>query len=164
MTRTAKVAVGVLGSIVLVLGGITAYAAIPAADGTITACMTKPGGTIRLIDAEHGATCKKSETKVEWNQAGQPGTDGTDAPDFATQLYRGPGGSGGPVSGGYAWQSFCRLGDKVVGIADMNTNFSPAVLNFGINTAQDGREGYFMLLSGTGVSGFITPLCIDVTP
>ena len=38
--------------------------------------MVKPGGTIRLIDAEAGATCKKGEQLVTWNSQGQPGADG----------------------------------------------------------------------------------------
>jgi hypothetical protein len=64
-------------ALVLGIGGGVAIADIPSSDnGTITACMTKPGGTIRLIDAEVGATCKKGETKVEWNAQGQPGANG----------------------------------------------------------------------------------------
>jgi hypothetical protein len=75
-TRTLIVGGAILA---LGLGGGVAIADIPSTtDGTITACMTKPGGTIRLIDAEAGATCKKGETKVEWNQQGVPGNDGSD--------------------------------------------------------------------------------------
>ena len=75
-TRTLIVGGAVLA---LGVGGGVAIADIPSStDGTVTACMLKPGGTIRLIDAQAGAVCKKGEIKVEWNAEGQPGTDGTD--------------------------------------------------------------------------------------
>ena len=64
-------------ALVLMIGGAFAYASIPSADGTITACMVKPAGTIRLIDTATEPNCRKGETKVAWNQAGQPGTNGT---------------------------------------------------------------------------------------
>ena len=63
-------------ALVLMIGGAVAYAQIPSTDGTITACMVKTSGTIRLIDAEAGATCRSTEKEVTWNQAGQPGIDG----------------------------------------------------------------------------------------
>ena len=81
MNRTAKLAIGVLGAIVLVLGGVAAYAAIPSSTGVFTACMTKSSGTIRLVEATE--TCRSSEQKVSWNQAGQPGTPGQDGQDGA---------------------------------------------------------------------------------
>ena len=62
-------------ALVLMIGGAVAYAAIPAADGTITACYTKPSSALRIINAESGATCKRGETKVKWNAEGQPGAD-----------------------------------------------------------------------------------------
>jgi hypothetical protein len=75
-TRTLIVTGAVLA---LGIGGGVAIADIPSStDGKITACMLKPGNTIRLIDAQAGAVCKKSETKVEWNQQGVPGNDGSD--------------------------------------------------------------------------------------
>ena len=58
------------------IGGGIAVAQIPASDGTITGCVAKPGGTVRIIDAEGGAVCKKGEQTVPWNQAGVPGQDG----------------------------------------------------------------------------------------
>jgi hypothetical protein len=65
-------------ALALGIGGGIAVAAIPSSDGTITACMAKPGGTIRLIDAEVGQTCKKGEQLLTWNQQGQSGQDGAD--------------------------------------------------------------------------------------
>jgi hypothetical protein len=62
-------------ALILMIGGAVAYAQIPSADGTITGCYMKSGGSIRIIDT--GASCKSSETKLTWNQKGQPGTNGT---------------------------------------------------------------------------------------
>ena len=59
-------------ALVLMIGGAVAYAQIPSTDGTVTACMVKTSGTIRLIDAEAGATCRSTEKQVTWNQAGSP--------------------------------------------------------------------------------------------
>ena len=76
MTRTAKLAIGVLGALVLMLGGTwIAQAAIPSADGTITACYTKPSSALRVINADT-ASCKRGETALTWNQEGAPGVSG----------------------------------------------------------------------------------------
>ena len=72
----ATVAIGVTAGVLAATGVTVAVAQIPSTDGTVTACMIKPGGTIRLIDAEAGATCKKGEQLVSWNSQGQPGADG----------------------------------------------------------------------------------------
>ncbi|MBE2317004.1 collagen-like protein [Solirubrobacter sp. CPCC 204708] len=62
--------------------GVTAgiaYAAIPSGDGTIHACMLKEVGTIRLIDPGKSGLqgkCSGLETKLTWNQKGQPGPAG----------------------------------------------------------------------------------------
>jgi hypothetical protein len=77
-------------ALALGLGGGIAIADIPSSgDGTITACMLTSSGTIRLIDAEAGTTCKKGEQKVEWNQQGVPGEDGEDGTDaLLAPIYR----------------------------------------------------------------------------
>ena len=72
-------------ALTLGIGGGIAIADIPSGDGTITACMLKPGGTIRLINAEGGATCKKTEEKVEWSVAGQDGADGVSGYEIVTR-------------------------------------------------------------------------------
>lgn len=74
MPNRALIVIG--AALALGIGGGVAVAQIPSTDGTITACMTPPAGTVRLIDAEAGATCKKGEKLVTWNEAGQPGTNG----------------------------------------------------------------------------------------
>jgi hypothetical protein len=54
------------------------YAAIPSANGTISACKDQKG-SLKVIDAETGQVCNGSQQLLTWNQqgpAGQPGQDG----------------------------------------------------------------------------------------
>lgn len=74
-------------ALVLAVVGVAA-AAIPAADGTFTACV-KSDGTLRLIDAEARATCKANERTVTWSQTGPAGPRGPEGPQGP------PGPSGG---------------------------------------------------------------------
>ena len=69
------------------LAGGIAYAAIPAADGTITACTDSGGRNVRLIDTEAGGVCATGEKKVAWNQRGRTGPTG----------YPGQTGAPGPA-------------------------------------------------------------------
>ena len=71
--RRALIVIG--AAIVLMVGGAFAYASIPAADGTITGCVNKTSGVVRIIDTAK-TSCTKNEDTVPWNQAGQPGQDG----------------------------------------------------------------------------------------
>lgn len=109
--QVSRIRTLIVASIVLVLGigGGVAIADIPSSDdGTITACMLKPGGTIRLIDAEAGATCKKGETKVAWNADGQPGQDGVSGYEIVTN-------DKSPGVGFLGEAAHCPEGKKVVG-------------------------------------------------
>jgi hypothetical protein len=54
--------------LVLVAGGI-ASAAIPGSDGTISGCYDKVSGKLRLIDSAAGQQCTKNETPVSWQQS-----------------------------------------------------------------------------------------------
>lgn len=64
-----KLLVVVAASITLFATGV-AVAAIPSADGLITACV-RAGGQLRVIDAEAGETCSANETQVEWSTGGE---------------------------------------------------------------------------------------------
>jgi hypothetical protein len=73
LTRTTGIVVAALA---LGLGTGIAAAQIPdPATGTITSCYAGKGGAVRIIDT--GAACKSGETKLTWNQHGNPGTNGT---------------------------------------------------------------------------------------
>ena len=91
--RPIRVLTVIGAALVLMAGGAVAYAQIPAADGTISACYTKSTGTIRIIDT--GVACKKGETSLTWNQHGNPGTNGTNGKDGSGVLS----GNGTPADG-----------------------------------------------------------------
>ncbi|AGL15731.1 hypothetical protein [Actinoplanes sp. N902-109] len=70
--RTAGIALA--GLIVLAIGA-SASASVPSADGRIQSCVG-PGGSVRIIDADAGAKCKKAEKRLAWNQRGPAGPAG----------------------------------------------------------------------------------------
>ena len=67
VAASAVVAVGVI-----VVG--IAYAAIPGGGGRIQGCYVTKGGALRVVNA--ASECTKQELPLDWNQAGQPGTNG----------------------------------------------------------------------------------------
>jgi hypothetical protein len=58
-----------IGGVVAALAaaGTVAYASIPAADGTVTACVMSTTGTVRIIDTDANQTCLTTEKKVQWS-------------------------------------------------------------------------------------------------
>ena len=74
----------------LVVGSV-AWAAVPAADGTITACYSKGSGALNVIDTSV-AKCGNGQVQLQWNQHGQAGPEGPAGPQGAV----GPQGSAGP--------------------------------------------------------------------
>jgi hypothetical protein len=86
----------------LALAGGVAYATIPDSGAVYTACMLKNVGTIRLIDPSLPSTnaqshCTSLETKITWNQQGQPGPLGPQGPkgEAGAQGDSGPQGPKG---------------------------------------------------------------------
>jgi len=55
-------------------GAMAAKSAFPGTDGTITACVTKSNGKVRIVKASK--KCKRTEERVKWNQKGVAGTNG----------------------------------------------------------------------------------------
>ncbi len=70
------------------LAGI-AWAAIPASDGSISACYDRTG-TLRVIDAEAGDVCNRRETELEWSQTGPAGPAGPAGPSDAYVMTLSP--------------------------------------------------------------------------
>ncbi len=71
-------------------------AVIPDSDcEVITGCYS-PDGSLRVIDAQSGATCRTKETKITWNQTGPQGPIGPQGPQGET----GPTGPEGPAGTG----------------------------------------------------------------
>jgi hypothetical protein len=61
---------GISGIVALCLGlllGTVALAAIPGSGGVITSCYDTKNGTLRVIDARAGKTCKRDEKQLTWN-------------------------------------------------------------------------------------------------
>ena len=99
-------------ALVLMIGGAVAYASDPRRPTAPSpACMVKTSGTIRLIDAEAGATCRSTEKEVTWNQAGQPGIDGVSGYE-TVDSGRGSRRSASVFS---SLQANCPTGKKVTG-------------------------------------------------
>ena len=95
MGRKRTVGLSVTAAVALVVAGGVAYGAIPAADGTITACYAKSGGAMRVIDVKKGQACTTSEKVLTLNQQGPIGPSGADGAAGA-QGQTGPAGPTGP--------------------------------------------------------------------
>jgi len=80
---------------VLVVAAV-AYAAIPASNGVISACISKNNGNLRAIDVEKGQTCASNEQALTWNQQGPQGPVGPAGPPGPT----GATGATGPAGAG----------------------------------------------------------------
>jgi hypothetical protein len=90
LTWRGGIAAVVLAVLVASVG--VGYAAIPSANGVISACYnskSNPVGMLRVIDAEAGATCAKNEKLLTFNQTGPVGPAGPVGPV-------GPEGPAGP--------------------------------------------------------------------
>jgi hypothetical protein len=59
----------------VVLAGV-GYAAIPSADGTISACKSSKGA-LKVIDVEAGQSCPDGQQLLAWNQQGRQGEPGS---------------------------------------------------------------------------------------
>lgn len=88
-TRARTIAGMALLSAVAAAG--VAYATIPT-NGVISACYTKSGGSLRVIDATTG-NCSSKETSLAWNVAGVAGPKG----DTGATGPAGPTGPTGPT-------------------------------------------------------------------
>jgi hypothetical protein len=74
MRRTAFASAGAaLAAAVLVLSAVVALGSIPDNTGTIYGCYSKTTGMVRVIDQDAGATCRRSEKELNWNEQGPPG-------------------------------------------------------------------------------------------
>ena len=83
---------------VLVVAAV-AYAAIPASNGVISACISKNTGNLRAIDAEKGQICASNEQTLTWNQQGLQGPVGPAGPAGppGPTGVQGPAGPTGPT-------------------------------------------------------------------
>lgn len=99
-------------ALAMVAAAGTASAAIPSADGVISACKSKDGA-IKLIDTEAGQACKVGQQLVEWNQEGPQGPAGQGGGVAGHQIVY----AATPVNDSYdktEW-AFCPSGKKAIG-------------------------------------------------
>ena len=100
--RRKAAAVAVPTTVALGAGAVFAYGAIPAADGTITACYSQDGGAVRFVDS--AAECdttgsgRAPESVVTFNQKGPQGLQGP-AGAAGPQGAAGPPGAPGAPGG-----------------------------------------------------------------
>jgi hypothetical protein len=88
---------GAVAIAVLSGGAGLAAASIPnSGTGVITGCYQMAYGSLRVIDAQAGATCNPSEKQLNWNQTGPQGPAGPTGPAGA-QGPAGPVGPAGPA-------------------------------------------------------------------
>lgn len=91
LRKPAKVGSIVGLAVALTVGTGVALASIPASpSGVITACYGPAIGALRVIDAQAGAKCTKTEKQLTWNQTGPQGAAGAQGP-------AGPVGAPGPA-------------------------------------------------------------------
>jgi hypothetical protein len=95
----------------LALGAVGGYAAIPGADGTITACVNA-NGDVKVIDAEAGEVCAKNKKTLTWNQQGPAGPQGSSG-----LLETHVATTTGPLGSGNVRAAFvnCEPGELVLG-------------------------------------------------
>src|SRR4051812_12404887 len=172
-------ALTVIGAaLVLMIGGAVTYAAIPSADKVFTACVTKTNGAVRLIDTEAipAQTCKSSEFRTTWNQAGQPGTAGAngvsgyqvvDQPFHETNVTGGfvavffeaaycPTGMV-PMGGGASFSVILGNGNAVPGMLSTSNVNHGAIAGWVVSVAK--RDGS-VFASDEGVAGIVSATCV----
>lgn len=91
-TVRKKLNILVLAAVVLGVAAGVAYAAIPSANGTISACKDNKG-SLKVIDADAGQTCNPNQQLLTWNQQGPQGPIGP----AGAQGAAGPQGPAGPA-------------------------------------------------------------------
>jgi len=87
---------GVAALCLALLFGTVALAAIPGAGGAISGCYDKRDGKLRVIDAQAGKKCDRSEAALTWNQTGPQGLPGAKGEPGAQGLPGAQGPAGGP--------------------------------------------------------------------
>lgn len=81
LSRKMWIASGVVVLLAVMAGVGVAAAAIPnSGTGIITACYQKQRGMLRVIDAQAGEHCRKSERQLSWSQKGPQGPAGPPGP------------------------------------------------------------------------------------
>jgi hypothetical protein len=141
------IALAALAVAVAAISGL-AYAAIPGADGVISACRDSRGA-LKVIDAEAGQSCGSNQQPLIWNQqgpqgpAGPPGASGVSGWQYVVSPGRDiqPGSAGGS-------NVDCPVGKKALG-GGVSQSFADAEFRVS-ETAPAGSYG-----TGTGWYAYV---------
>ena len=95
--RGLKLLAALCGTAIVAAVGVFAYAQIPSSNGTITACVKRTGGVLRVIDASR--SCRRGEKRLRLNQRGRRGRRGPAGP-AGVGTPGAPGASGAPGNPG----------------------------------------------------------------
>jgi hypothetical protein len=82
-------------ALVAAVGGL-AVAAVPDRQGRITSCYAKKSGKLRVL--VRGTACRRTETRLRWNQTGPPGATGAVGATGATGATGQTGATGSSAS------------------------------------------------------------------
>jgi len=104
-----RVALALAAAVALIAS--ISYAAIPAANGTISACKDNKG-TLKVIDAEAGQTCPGNQPPLTWNQQGPAGPAGSPGVSGYERVF---GQSGPNDSDTKATFASCPAGKTAIG-------------------------------------------------
>jgi hypothetical protein len=69
--------------VAIVVGGVAAASIPDSGTGVITGCYQRSTGRLRVIDAEAGDRCSRTESPITWNQSGPQGEPGPAGPSNA---------------------------------------------------------------------------------
>jgi hypothetical protein len=105
MRRHGRAVVLALAGVIVLTAGAAASASVPFGEGRIQACIA-PGGSIRIIDADAGDKCTRTEKRVAWNQRGPAGPVGPTGP-VGPSGSAGPTGPAGSTGGSTLMSGFC---------------------------------------------------------
>jgi hypothetical protein len=106
-----------LAAAVALLGAAIGHAAIPSANGTISACK-KSDGSLKLIDKEAGQSCSSTQKLVEWNRQGPAGPQGPVDPAAGAFIDRYGTDVGGAAT---ATGAPCTIGQILLTASGMKT-------------------------------------------
>jgi hypothetical protein len=141
----------------VVAGGV-AYATIPGGGGLYTACMLRNVGTVRLIDTSLPSSnlmshCTSLETRVTWNQEGQPGAQGLPGAKGADGAPGKDGEDGQNVTQAPADSSACPTGGVTLTAANGTAN----VCNGERGPAGAGSSVYHASVYANGIGSPVNP-------
>lgn len=131
LTTRTRLLLGLGATLIVAMVAGVAWATIPNDQGVYTGCYMKVGGALRVIEASK--SCKSWETRITWNQRGEPGA---------------PGEAGAGVAG-----FFMTFGTPVpLTVPTANTSTPPLAILSGLPNGPSFATASVNVLNGSGVA------------